>query len=258
MKDSIQTLILGGYSAKEASTILKIPVRRVHHLANTQGLNFLRKSKYSLDYERFSTKLHTEETYYLLGYLYADGYINPNKGLINITSKDKEILEKLVFLIGDIPIKENNSCYNIQWYSKKHIQQLIDLGCYNKKSLILEYPNWLHKDLEHHFIRGYFDGDGSIGLYNRTGKDKRPSKVLKVNIAGTKNFLEGIKNYINNKGSISKTSSIYLLQYGGNASSSIFCEKIYKNSTLYMERKHDVYFRGFIPYRYFIDNKIEI
>ena len=255
---NIKTYIKAGLSASEVSQLTSIPIRRVHYIANKNNLYFKRKSKYNLNYNRFSKQLHTEETYYLLGYLYADGYVNPNKGLINITSKDKEILEKLVFLIGDIPIKENNSFYNIQWYSKKHIQQLIDLGCYNKKSLILEYPNWLHKDLEHHFIRGYFDGDGSIGLYNRTGKDKRPSKVLKVNIAGTKNFLKGIKNYINNKGSISKTSSIYLLQYSGNTSSSIFCEKIYENSTLYMERKHDVYFRGFIPYRYFIDNNIEL
>ena len=83
MKNSVQTLIEEGYSAKESSMILEIPIRRVHYLANTQGLNFLRKSKYSLDYERFSTKLHTEETYYLLGYLFSDGYINPPKGLIN-------------------------------------------------------------------------------------------------------------------------------------------------------------------------------
>lgn len=252
---NIETYIKSGLSASEVSELTSTPIRKVHYIANKQNLYFKRKSKYNLNYNRFSKQLHTEETYYLLGYLYADGYVNPNKGLINITSKDKEILEKLIFLIGDIPIKENNSCYNIQWYSKKHIQQLIDLGCYNKKSLILEYPNWLHKDLEHHFIRGYFDGDGSIGLYNRIGKDKRPSKALKVNIAGTKNFLKGIKNYINNKGSISKTSSIYLLQYSGNISSSIFCEKIYENSTLYMERKHDVYFKGFIQYRYLIENE---
>lgn len=82
-----------GYSAKELSNELNIPVRKLHYLANKQGVNFKRKSKYNLINNRFTDLLHTEETYYLLGYLYSDGYINPKKGLINITSKDKEILE---------------------------------------------------------------------------------------------------------------------------------------------------------------------
>lgn len=250
MRNNIQTLIKEGYSAKEASTILKIPVRRVHHLANTQGLNFLRKSKYSLDYERFSTKLHTEETYYLLGYLFSDGYINPNKGLINITSKDKSILEKLIKLIGDIPIRENKyESFYIQWYSKKHIKELENLGCGNNKSLTLLYPKWLKRNIEHHFIRGYFDGDGSIGLYNR--KD-RPSKLLKISIAGTLDFLSGIKECINNKGSIRRYKNIFILQYNGNVSAKVFCEKIYLNSNIFMERKNKV-FKGFLQYRHIIE-----
>lgn len=105
------------------------------------------------------------------------------------------------------------------------------------------------KDLEHHFIRGYFDGDGSIGLYNR--KD-RPSPVLKVSIAGTLNFLEGIRSYINNKGSIRKYKNIFVLQYNGNISANNFCTKIYRNSNLHMERKNKIY-KGFIQYRHIVE-----
>ena len=252
MESKIKTLITKGYSAKEASTILKTTVRRVHYLANKQNLNFSRKSKYSLDYERFSSKLHTEETYYLLGYLFSDGYINPNKGLINITSKDKDILEKLCKLIGDIPINKNKyGSFYIQWYSKKHIKEIENLGCTNNKSLTLLYPTWLKKNLEHHFIRGYFDGDGSVGFYNRK---YRPSKVLKISIAGTLDFLSGIRKYIDNKGSIRKLKNIYVLDYNGNVSAKIFCEKIYKNSSIFMGRKNKI-FKGFIPYRHIIETQ---
>lgn len=242
-----------GYSAKEISNLLNISTRKVHYLANKQGLNISRKSKYNIQYNRFSELLHTEETYYLLGYLYSDGYINNKKGLINITSKDREILEKLKSLIGDIPISSNkHGSYYIQWYSKKHIEELFKLGCINNKSLILEYPNWINSDLEHHFIRGYFDGDGSIGLYDR--KD-RTSKRLSITIAGTVSMLNGIKNYIDNKGSIRSLKRISVLSYHGNLSASNFCNMIYSGASIFMQRKYDIYFKGFIPYRHIIESK---
>lgn len=131
----LKTYIDKGYSAKEVSTIMDIPVRRLHYLANKKSLNFKRKSKYNIVYNRFTELLHSEETYYLLGYLFADGYINPRKGLINLTSKDKEIIEKIRPLIGDLKINSNKyGGYYLQWYSKEHIENLIDLGCPNKKA----------------------------------------------------------------------------------------------------------------------------
>lgn len=146
MENRIKHLLEKGCSAVETSEHLKISVRRVHYLANKQGLNFLRKSKYLLDYEIFSNKLHTETSYYILGYLFADGYVNPNKGSINITSADKEILGKISTLIGNIPIFVNTyDSFYIQWYSKRHVEELVKLGCVNNKSLTLKYPNWLKK-----------------------------------------------------------------------------------------------------------------
>ena len=38
-------------------------------------------------------------------------------------------------------------------------QSLIKLGCVPRKSLIITLPS-IPKNLMHHFIRGYFDGDG--------------------------------------------------------------------------------------------------
>lgn len=246
MKDYIEQ----GLSAKQVSELFKVSPRRVHYLANKEGLHFLHKSKYNLNYKLFTEQLHTENTYYILGYLFSDGYINELKGSINITSKDKQPIIEMVKYIGDIPIlKTETDCYYIQWYSKEHIQQLKNIGCTQNKSLTLKFPN-LKKELIHHFIRGYFDGDGSIGFYKH-----RKMGVLRLSIAGTCDFLEGINRILDKEYSIRKikNTNIYLMSLNGNKIVSEFCNIIYKNSTICMKRKYKI-FRGFIQYRYLIEN----
>jgi len=66
-------------------------------------------------------------------------------------------------------------------------------------------------------------------------------------------MLNGIKNYINNKGSIRSLEKISVLSYHGNLSASNFCNKIYSNASIFMQRKYDIYFKGFIQYRYLIE-----
>lgn len=73
----------------------------------------------------------------------------------------------------------------------------------------------------------------------------------------SENFLFGIKDFINNKGSIRKLKNIHVLNFHGNLQSDNFCKIIYNNAHIYMERKYNVYLKGFIPLRYFIDNSIK-
>jgi hypothetical protein len=53
-------------------------------------------------------------------------------------------------------------CFNIN--SKKVVSDIMKLGCGPCKSLTLEFPSYdiIPQKLFHHFIRGYFDGDGCI------------------------------------------------------------------------------------------------
>ena len=78
--------------------------------------------------------------------------------------------------------------------SKKLTQQLTKLGCVQAKSLILTWPQWLtDQKLQQHFIRGYFDGDGSLYA-------KEPSKTGHIDwgwqITSTGIFCEKVKNII--------------------------------------------------------------
>ena len=67
--------------------------------------------------------------------------------------------------------KYNNKLYpanRINIVSKQLKKDLIQAGCTCTKSLTLTFPseNIIPKHLQHHFIRGYFDGDGSVFISN--------------------------------------------------------------------------------------------
>ena len=66
---------------------------------------------------------------------------------------------------------------------------LINLGCIPNKSLILLPPK-LKDEFISHFIRGYFDGDGSIGKYKNR---------YKITFLGTNDLLLWILNFFEQK-----------------------------------------------------------
>jgi intein/homing endonuclease len=128
--------------------------------------------------------IDTEEKAYWLGFIYADGYIETesNRFGIGISIKDYGHLVKfnsfMKYLGNNIKtkiskqkykgeLKEKEICF---WrVSDKHLKEsLIKQGCFEKKSLILEFPK-IPAKLVKHFIRGYFDGDGCVSYYqNKT------------------------------------------------------------------------------------------
>ena len=97
---------------------------------------------------------------------------------------------------------------------------LISLGCVPRKSLTLDWPDTLPAQYANHFVRGYFDGDGSI-CYDSKRCDHS------IQIAGSKTFIPKLQSYIKENvlqsckfnGSVGELSSgsCSRLQYGGNA-----------------------------------------
>ena len=54
--------------------------------------------------------------------------------------------------------------------SQKTVDDLIDKGCVKNKTLILKPPKNVPTELIRHFIRGFFDGDGSLMKYQKSEK----------------------------------------------------------------------------------------
>lgn len=130
-----------------------------------------RKFKFN---ESFFEKIDSEEKAYWLGFLYADGTQNGNQFQICLKIDDKEHLEKFRKTIDSNHsikkiIKKNHKAgfaALFQISSKRFCKSLQDSGCVKNKTFIVKFPH-LPDYLNRHFIRGVFDGDGTIGIMNK-------------------------------------------------------------------------------------------
>ena len=124
--------------------------------------------------EKFFDNIDNEIKAYWLGFLYADGSLNENQFQICLKIDDKSHLEKFKDAIqSDNSVKEitkkNHKKHIAALFrlsSKYFCNSLIENGCVKNKTFIVKFPN-IASNLERHFIRGVFDGDGTIGIMNK-------------------------------------------------------------------------------------------
>lgn len=197
-----------------------------------------------------------------LGFIAADGCIllGPrNSGTLSITVslKDKEILDKINahmksnYKIKTIKTNSNTIACRLDITVKDIVDDLIELGIKPKKSKTLEWPKFLPEEYIWHFIRGYYDGDGSImtgkGYTNKTGYSKLQ---LRTSVLGTKNMLENIKKYFNSKHpeydpkvQDQSKNGFYRLEISGTKSAVALCDLIYKDAdeNIMLKRKYIKY-----------------
>lgn len=123
--------------------------------------------------ERFFQFIDSEVKAYTLGLLMADGHITKtmHRARISLTKSDSYILKQICKamdfegeLIVSKPVKggyQVHDVYNLNLNSTILCKDLINLGLSTPKNTILSLPKIPH-ELEHHLIRGLWDGDGAI------------------------------------------------------------------------------------------------
>ena len=139
--------------------------------------------------ESFFNIIDKPEKAYFLGFLYADGYISKDgrKFELALQVRDKHILELFSkTALGNRPvasktwssgpsangrIQRPNAGSLLSIVCKPMVSDLVKNGCIANKSFTLKFPSYsiLPFDLQSHFLRGYFDGDGSIMMKKRHG-----------------------------------------------------------------------------------------
>lgn len=207
-----------------------------------------RQSKYKFK-ENFFEIIDTEEKAYWLGFLYADGCVRNNKKnriyavRLRLAVKDLSHLKKFKkALCSNHPIKINTDRikYKNKWnefdicsiyvYSIKMVEDLIALGCIPKKSLILKFPNakQVPEKFIHHFIRGYFDGDGHIGFNH------------KFKLMGTKKFLNKVKDIIK-VGKIKPQCNVFFLCAYKKKSIISIRDFLYRDYSICLKRKEIIF-----------------
>ena len=208
--------------------------------------------EYSFD-EYFLDDFRLEIQAYWLGFFYADGtnIKSKNKVSIKISSVDEEILLKFKEIFkSNHPIKYQKpkikkkpqyDCHEasvLEFCSKHFSEKVAELGGVSKKTYILQFPDWIPENLMPHFIRGYFDGDG--GLSNKG------ENAVHISFVSTKKFLRKLKEILERNnirtGNVLKVKNadkrIGSLHLQSKKEIIKFFDYIYKDATIYLERKH--------------------
>lgn len=204
-----------------------------------------------------------EQSMYWAGFMAADGCIPDFKNRDNNTLTcglariDKHHLQKFADTIKwsgqiyDGQSKKDGKIYlksEIGITSDKIIKDLTErFGFGHRKSLVYEFPERLvNHPLVHHFIRGYFDGDGSFYIQDKNSK--KPTKQMCFSLIATKPFLETFRSILDHEipdistldKKLKKQKNMWVLEYGGNAVVCKLRDYMYKDATVFLERKDDL------------------
>ena len=212
------------------------------------------RKKYRINEDFFKT--WSSNMAYVLGFWFTDGYISSDGTIFSIAQhkKDEKILKdisKAMWSNYPLHIKALGNSREICIRSSVIVKDIVRLGGVPRKSLIMDFPHVPKKYLSD-FIRGLWDGDGSIFMVKRiksymSGYEcgSKPfiyalHNILKQNINGLKGRIAC--RYFK-KGDIcfkkirSKDSESYALHFGVNDTRRL-ASYIYKNKNgLKMSRK---------------------
>lgn len=204
--------------------------------------------------EEYFEKIDTQEKVYWLGFLFADGCVKENNGsysvVLQLAEKDKKTIYKFkksiksehkVSKYYDKRIKK--TYYGISITSYKFAKNLINLGCCPRKTFTAEFPKkYVPFKLMNHFVRGYFDGDGSV--FRKDKKDKYPIVSICVShIFGIQLRKYLWDNVCIKKSSFRKSQSIYTIRLSSQQALS-FLRWIYKDADIFLKRKYNRFLRA--------------
>lgn len=203
--------------------------------------------------------IDTEQKAYFLGFAFADGCIstasskgNYSKKVFKLSLVDKDIIYELQSFFPffktdtfDYSIYSPNSKrqYALRKVSAKLYDDLYSQGMLERKSgenaEHLRFPSLPNK-LIPHFIRGYFDGNGSISI------SKNRPNLRRIEICSrSKHFLLQIKELIETKGincpiyreKTNKVLPLYVLEWINSKDVIDIRDYFYKDATIFLQRK---------------------
>lgn len=201
--------------------------------------------KYDVKEDFLRSGVDTQEKAYFLGLMFADGSVDiKGKMRISLQEGDRDILDKLKDVLGytgelhhidkgEGRYKQKCLCIN----RKALTDDIIRLGCPPNKAFKLKFPTkeTVPDELIWHFIRGYVDGDGSI------------TKNY-ANVTGCYDFVYGLSSLLDDLGIVHQIYQRYKERPAKKSSHSLFvgqrrhrlkfCQLLYKDSTIHLNRKY--------------------
>jgi hypothetical protein len=205
-----------------------------------------RNRLYALNSHVFDV-INNEQAAYWWGFLYADGGVCKRTLSVHVKESDKPQLQLLrQFLQSEAPIKEQ--VQRLNGYSKSYTRFIIDFTDRHLARQLRELgitpnrPNprkalqYLPPNLVHHWIRGYFDGDGSA------------RKSASIAFCGSRKLLIWLREQFANGARTNPTlavtkhnkANIYYLYISGRLQALKVVKYMYQGATIWMPRKREV------------------
>lgn len=194
---------------------------------------------------------YTSESCYWAGFLAADGNVD-EKGRIRIMLKydDIEHLKKFKeYLKSSHTISTNTIEYNrcsFEFTNKEMCEDLdLNFNIVPRKTSILKFPKFIPDEYLKDFIRGYFDGDGSI-CESFSNRNSVTATLYATIACGSKEFIHTLFEIIGKNLDLNghlqefKDSTKWQIKFNTNDAKT-FLTYMYKNSTVYLDRKYLLY-----------------
>lgn len=174
-----KVLIANGINIRTLEEVKYIRDRKFQYETNINNVN---GRVFSLNHNYFKT--WCSDMAYILGFIYADGNVFRTQLSIGLSKIDTnlltEIKEKLQYE-GDLKFREATKSVRLTIRSCVMTDDLKHLGVIENKSLKTKIPN-IPQQYFKDFVRGYFDGDGSVGIHMK-------NQIRTRFFSGSKEFL---------------------------------------------------------------------
>lgn len=244
-------------SMQKMADTLNVSIDSIYKYMKLYNVKYEKKYKGNYYCNNRFFKDESPESFYLAGFIAADGSVQYRKysKILKITLSKKDInhLEKIKKILdSNHPIKEykvkksklvnsENESVEIQIANKDIVDDLKKFNIIPNKTKVYEMPEWIlsHKFLNH-FMRGYFDGDGTI-TYCGLAKGRKKIQ-LNFSILGTEKFIKQYREILfkfckANYAKITQHSSIFKINYSGNNLVKNIYDFLYKNQNICLQRK---------------------
>jgi len=248
VESEICKLYKQGNSINKIAQLSGIYKKKIRDILTENNIK-IRKINYTYNYdENFFQLIDSEEKAYFLGFITADGSLHNKRTYLSIEINNQDISILKSFQKS---IQSNHKIYhrtrthksgsqskmsNLVINGKIH-SDLIKLGIKPNKTKTIKWNDVtknIPKKLLHHFVRGYFDGDGWFVS----------TRYAYGFISGSEDFISGLANYLEKQKCLSNgyrsIKSGYHIQVNGRLKYLNFHKLIYEDATIFCERKKNM------------------
>lgn len=277
---TIKQLFEEGYTSSYISKKLGINPKSMYSIIKNTDIIQKNKQRRNYSNDSYFNNIDTEAKAYLLGFFIADGYISEKRRIcLNNSIDDISALElfqkevcpdsKIYYINKQTGVKIRKTQVILRISSEEMFQTLLNKYKITKNKthdydFIFDF-NLIPKELIRHFIRGFFDGDGSVSFYKTKNTIYFNFSFIFTSLKFSEQISEIFENLFNIKSKIykikGKTCEYYPLRFNYNRNRYDKIKEIYnwlyEDSNCFLERKKNK-FNSYLEYRAnLIDNTIK-